>query len=92
MSLYLGLHDLDQLRGLRVRDVVGALRRGRPGLTPPFAQSLRLLRAFGGAEKGRLPMIDGSPCEVTHSTTEAGTGLAGFATSRSKPEVALIFT
>ena len=43
--------------------------------TPPLPQSLRL-PAPSAEMKSKLPTMDGSPCDVMHSTTEASVGLA----------------
>src|SRR5579883_1895844 len=50
--------------------------------TPPFAQSLRL-PAPSAEMNSRLPTIDGSPCDVIHSMTDAMTGCAGLLTSHT---------
>ena len=47
--------------------------------TPPFPQSLRLAPP-SDEMKSRLPMIDGSPCDVMHDTTETICGFAGSLT------------
>src|SRR3979490_3079767 len=48
--------------------------------TPPFPQSLRLPPPSADT-KSRLPMIDGSPCDVMHWTTDATFGFTGLLTS-----------
>src|ERR1041385_7740646 len=50
--------------------------------TPPLPQSFRL-PAPSAETKSRLPTIDGSPCDVMHSTTDATTGFAGLLTSQT---------
>ena len=59
--------------------------------TPPFPQSLRL-PAPSAEMNSRLPTIDGSPCDVMHSMTDATTGFAGSVTSQivNPGEVALV--
>jgi hypothetical protein len=49
--------------------------------TPPLPQSFRLPPP-SAETKSRLPTIDGSPCDVMHSTAESISGLAGLLTSQ----------
>src|SRR5271167_1370030 len=54
--------------------------------TPPLPQSLRFPPPSADTKR-RLPMIDGSPCDVTHETTDATFGFTGLLTSQIvKPE------